>query len=120
MADILKAPIIRYSDGTLHDAPELALAYAISKIKSLGYVQVVLDAAVHIPVIPDGATLALVRVEGQSIRYRDDGVDPTASVGMPLDPGEALSYDAEMAMIRVIAQADGAILNITFYGSDNG
>lgn len=69
--------------------------------------------------IPGGSSLALIKIEGASIRYRDDGVDPTATVGMPLSPGETLQYDASMGDLRLIAQSTGAVANISFYGPRN-
>ncbi len=82
-----------------------------------GYVQVALSSSsVQQISPPQGASLALVKIEGAGIRYRDDGVDPSASVGMPLAIGESLIYDAVMNSVKVIGQSDGAICNVAFYG----
>lgn len=82
-----------------------------------GYVQVALSSsAVQQMTPPSGATLALVKVEAAGIRYRDDGVDPTPNIGMPLAVGESLVYDAFMNNVKIIGQADGAICNVAFYG----
>jgi hypothetical protein len=37
-----------------------------------------------------GAKCAAVKVEGAQIRYRTDGTDPTATVGVPADVGDVL------------------------------
>lgn len=53
--------------------------------------------------------------EAQAIRYRDDGVAPTATVGMPLAVGTELRYDGDLRKIQVISQVAGAIVNLLFY-----
>lgn len=60
-------------------------------------------------------SIAIITAEGQSVRWRDDGVAPTASVGMPLASGVTLQYDGDLTMIRFIEQTSGAKLNITYY-----
>lgn len=85
---------------------------------SLGYEQIALPvgSAVAFGNVPEGARVALVRIEGAPARYRDDGTLPTATVGMPLDDGEALVYDARLADVKLTAQSPGAIANVTYYG----
>lgn len=64
-----------------------------------------------------GPVLLLIIPEGQAIRWRDDGVAPTAAVGQPLAVGAELRYTAKnLANLRVIGQAANAILNVTVYG----
>lgn len=60
-------------------------------------------------------TLAFIIPEEQAVRWRDDGVDPTATVGMPLGIGEALVYDGDLTKIRFFEQTSGAILNVSYY-----
>ncbi|MDM9556058.1 hypothetical protein QU926_20810 [Pseudomonas asiatica] len=69
------------------------------------------------PVAPDGTIVALMKIEGAPVRYRDDGVNPTQAIGMPLTVGESLVYDAVMLDMRLIAQQGGAIVNIAYYGA---
>ena len=38
-----------------------------------------------------GARLAVAKVEGAQIRYRTDGTAPTATVGIPADPGDVIT-----------------------------
>lgn len=59
--------------------------------------------------------IAIITPEGQSVRWRDDGVNPTASVGMPLDVGVTLQYDGDITQIKFIEQTAGAKLNISYY-----
>jgi hypothetical protein len=60
-------------------------------------------------------TLAVITAETNGVRWRDDGVAPTASVGMPLAAGSTLQYDGDIRKIRFIEQTASAKLNISYY-----
>jgi hypothetical protein len=60
-------------------------------------------------------TLAIITPETAGVRWRDDGVAPTATVGMPLAAGVTLQYDGDLSRVRFIQQTAGAILNISYY-----
>ncbi len=60
-------------------------------------------------------TIALITPETQGVRWRDDGTDPTGSVGMPLSAGVTLQYDGDLRKIRFIEDVAGAILNVSYY-----
>lgn len=60
-------------------------------------------------------TIALITPETQAVRWRDDDVNPTATVGMPLAAGVTLQYDGDLTKIRFIEQTAGAKLNVTYY-----
>jgi len=62
-----------------------------------------------------GPTGAMITPEAQAIRWRDDGVLPTATVGMPLAVGVTLMYDGDIGQIKFIEQTGGAIVNVTLY-----
>jgi len=59
--------------------------------------------------------IAIITPETQAVRWRDDGVAPTASIGMPLAAGVTLQYDGDITKIRFIEQTASAKLNITYY-----
>lgn len=59
--------------------------------------------------------IAIITPEAQAVRWRDDGVAPTATVGMPLAAGVTLQYDGDLSQIKFIEQTSGAKLNITYY-----
>jgi hypothetical protein len=59
--------------------------------------------------------IAIITPESQAVRWRDDGVAPTSTVGMPLAAGVTLQYDGDLTAIKFIEQVSGAKLNITYY-----
>lgn len=86
-----------------------------STTQALGYQQITnLSAAVGLTV-PQGATRALIAPLSKDIRWRDDGVAPTASVGMPVTAGTYLSYDGDLKNIKFIETAASAEINVTYY-----
>jgi hypothetical protein len=60
-------------------------------------------------------SIALITPEGQAVRWRDDNVNPSATVGMPLAVGVTLQYDGDLTQIKFIEQVAGAKLNISYY-----
>lgn len=90
---------------------------------SMGYQQITdlsASTALTVPTRdPNGTkcqpTTALIVAEAQGVRWRDDGVAPTASVGMPLAAGVPLSYDGDLTKIRFIQQTASAALNVSYY-----
>lgn len=60
-------------------------------------------------------TLALIVAESTAVRWRDDDVDPTAAVGMPLATGVTLQYDGDLTKIKFIEQSASSKLNVTYY-----
>lgn len=81
----------------------------------LGYQQITSLSASTALTVPTGATMALITPESQAVRWRDDGVAPTSSVGMPVAVGESLNYDGDLSRIRFIQQAASATLNVSYY-----
>lgn len=86
----------------------------------LGYCQLTsIDAAAALSAcsggIPTGATSAIITAEAQAVRYRDDAVNPTATVGMPVAVGAPFFYAGTLSKVRVISQTGGAKLNVLFY-----
>ena len=83
----------------------------------LGYEQITnLSAAVGFASVPTGATFAYVEVEGANVRWRDDGTNPTASVGMPVYAGSAPTlFSGDLAALKFIQVVATATLNVSFY-----
>lgn len=88
--------------------------FANATIEPGGYVQLTsLSTAVG---IGSGAgRVALIQCLNQNVRWRDDGVAPTANVGVRLHAGETFEYTGNLRSIQFIEEAAGAELNISLY-----
>lgn len=81
-----------------------------------GYVQLTtLSSATGLSSIPNKASLVMIQPEVQNIRWRDDGTNPTASVGNILYVGDTLVYNGDLNAIKFIEVAASAKLNISYY-----
>lgn len=84
--------------------------------KALGYQQITTLTGATALTVPDGTSIALIVATTQAVRWRDDGVDPSATVGMPLSVDKDLVYGAgQLSRLRFIEQTAGAVLNISYY-----
>lgn len=66
--------------------------------------------------VPTDARIALIQAEDQSVRWRDDGTDPTTTVGMFLPTSVVLEYDGQLSELKFIEVTASAKLNISYYG----
>lgn len=82
----------------------------------LGYQQLTSLAAAAALTIPAGAQKAVVIAETQDVRWRDDGTNPTASVGVVLKKDTVYTFDVLSAALRFIETAASAKLNVAYYG----
>lgn len=53
--------------------------------------------------VPAGASRVVISAEGGDIRWRDDGSNPTSTVGMLLREGETMVYGGDLAAIRLLS-----------------
>ena len=65
--------------------------------------------------IPAGARIAYLYVESNTVRWRDDGTNPTASVGTPLKADADLLYDSDLTKLRFIRASADAVVHVSFY-----
>lgn len=66
--------------------------------------------------VPGGSKFALIRVSVAAVRFRDDGTNPTGSLGVPLNPGDSIDYDGPLSAIKFIrAGGTDATLDILYY-----
>ncbi len=80
-----------------------------------GFQQLVGDTAAHNLTVPAGARYAMFNVSGTTATaFRDDGTDPSTTVGMILTPGTNYWYTGKLAVVRVIAAATSS-LNVSYY-----
>ena len=65
---------------------------------------------------PQGAQLALLNTYNEDARFRDDGIDPTASIGQPIIKLSTLQYNIEdLTKIKIIAVTGTTQINVTYY-----
>ena len=85
--------------------------------KPAGYQQITSLSSATGLTVPKNANVAIVQVEGAPIRWRDDGTDPTSSVGMLLYPGNVVQLNVEdqLANFSAIQTATGGKLNVSYY-----
>ena len=63
----------------------------------------------------DGASYAVIQAEDQNVRWRDDGTDPTTSVGMVLAIGQQFAYYGDLSAIKFLEETATAKLNVSYY-----
>jgi hypothetical protein len=82
-----------------------------------GYEQIVSPAASTALTVPAGSTCALIQAQDADIRWRDDGTDPTASVGEKIIAEGDIWVEgaARLAAFRVIRTVAGADVNVSYY-----
>ena len=86
-------------------------------MQSLGYQQITSLSSAAGLTVQKGAAGALIQCETQNVRWRDDGTDPTTTVGMLLEAGKELVYEAgNLAALKFIEVSASAKLNVTYYG----
>jgi len=84
--------------------------------ESLGYVQVAsVAAATGVGTVPAHTKAAYIQANGGDVRWRDDGVNPTAAVGMLLTDGQVMKYIGKIADLKFIDAGGTAKLEVTFY-----
>jgi hypothetical protein len=85
-------------------------------LQPVGFARVFpLTVATALPAAPAGTKVALIQAEAQNVRWRDDGVNPTAATGMVMTAGDSMIYSGDLSAIRFIESVVGANLNVTFY-----
>ena len=65
--------------------------------------------------MPAGATRVLVQPETQSVRWRDDGTAPTATVGNLIPANTVVEFGGKLASVQIIETAGSATVNLNFY-----
>jgi len=84
----------------------------------VGYQQLTVDNTARALTIPTSANRCIITSQDATYRWRDDGTDPTSTVGMPITNGQTLTLDdaGSMSAFRAIrTTATNAILNISYY-----
>ena len=68
--------------------------------------------------VPTGANFCIFKATTQNVRWRDDGTNPTASVGMQqLATDAPFAYDGDLSAIKFIEETTSAKLDVSYYFS---
>ena len=84
----------------------------------VGYQQLTADATARALTVPTSANRCVITSQTATYRWRDDGTDPTSTVGMPITNGQTLTLEdaASMAAFKAIrTTGTSAVLNISYY-----
>lgn len=84
-------------------------------LEPAGYQQITSLNIVKALTVPKYAKLVMIQAESQAVRWRDDGTNPSGTVGMVLAAGDTLVYTGKFAAIKFIEAAASAKLNVTYY-----
>ena len=79
-----------------------------------GYSQIT-DLSSAVGIRAKNGRFALIQAWGQNVRWRDDGTDPTTTVGMILAAGTSMPYYGDVKAIRFIETTASAELNVSVY-----
>lgn len=88
-------------------------------IKPLAYESITVSTVVKTLTVPKGAVRATLGVEGQSIRYRLDGTDPTSSVGVLMKADakfDIYGHAALKALKAIRVDGSDAVLSVQYFG----
>lgn len=64
---------------------------------------------------PAGTRLAIFRAETQDIRWRDDGTNPTSTVGLLMSVGDVFMYTGDFSKFKMIETTASAVVQISYY-----
>jgi len=87
----------------------------------VGYQQIAAggaDTAVGLTVPTSGQQLpsfCIITPITQAIRWRDDGTNPTTTVGMPQVVNVPFTYNGNLKSFKMISQTAGAEVDISYY-----
>ena len=94
----------------------VALAQQPFSFTAMGYQQITGPvAATNLTVPSGGAKIAQICIETQAVRYRDDGVAPTAAIGIPVAAGTCFQYSGPLTVVQFIQQAATAVIDVAYY-----
>lgn len=86
-----------------------------ASLKPLGYQKITSLTTAQALTVPTGARYAMCKTEGQAVRYRDDGTNPTATDGMLIDVGDEFWYPGNLNAVRFIEATASATLHVSYY-----
>lgn len=110
------SPLSQDLSGHLRVVGTISVAPATYQSAGDGEYNVAVDDATAVSLtVPPGAKYAQINVNGTDMRYRDDGTDPTATVGMPVAQGAGWFYSGPLSDLTFIAQSGSGTLDVSYY-----
>jgi hypothetical protein len=108
----IELPVSTGDQVAIIAAADQPTAAVPAPLVSTGFQQVASFSAATGFTPPAGSTVCYIQPEGNAVRFRADGTNPTASIGTPLAVGAQLVETASLAAIRFIPQTGSASLDI--------
>ncbi len=104
--------------GTAHGSSCPGITTDVSPIAG-SYEQITVSTTAVPLTVPLRAKIAVITVEAEPIRYRDDATDPTNTVGVLVSPGSTLIICSNaLGRFKAIRQGGSdAILSVSYYGN---
>jgi hypothetical protein len=87
-------------------------------IVPLGYQQITMTTTAASLTVPAGAKMAVITVSTNAVKYRDDGTDPTALLGVTLPvttAGLPFVYQGTLSAIKFFPLVNPAVLDVLYY-----
>lgn len=114
----LAFPVAAQTTTIVKSGPYLPIGYC--QITSLSSATALVTASCSSGSVPSGAVIAEICVETASVRYRDDGVAPTTTVGIPVVPSatspQCYAYAIiPLTVVQFIAVSGSPVVNVSFY-----
>lgn len=81
----------------------------------LGYQQITPVTTTSTLTVPLGSRVVEICVETNIVRYRDDGIAPTATVGMPIAAGTCFQYSGALTAILFQQATSPAVIDVSYY-----
>ncbi|MBR8228111.1 hypothetical protein KDX05_07270 [Burkholderia vietnamiensis] len=106
---------VRHVQAVNDTASDLNAAVVDGNLTPVGYQQITNLTTATSLMVPTGARIAAIQAEAGTLRYRDDGVAPTATVGMVVGASGSVNYTGSLAAVQLIAATAGAIANVSYY-----
>lgn len=86
------------------------------KLVPLGFQQITVSGATGLTV-PAKAQVVIISVDTANVRWRDDGVAPTAAIGIQIAAAAApYEYWGNLSAIQFFAVSGSPVLNVSYYG----
>jgi len=85
--------------------------------QALGFQQITGASAATALTVPAGACMAIFQVDTQNARWRDDGTNPSSTVGMLVrTTDQPYIYAGNLSKVKFIEATSGAVINVSYYG----